>query len=251
MDKRGFALPVITVFVQASAVAHAETNVVVVPRVEVVQIEFSGGYSGDIGGIRFDQGYNISMQALRAGVSVALGSFYFDGYYQASNKGSDRLLIGPTNYKYESDRNEGVLALGYRLTEEAALFAGWRSSEADARASQGSAIDIDTDAYFFGGSVNFPVLEKSAVSFNAAYIYINSVDYKAKNRDIPATFKLDGDGNGWKVGVSWAGVLTDKLRYTIGADYYSYDWDADNSSGDNIQGDEDELFLRLGLSYAF
>lgn len=238
---------VLTAFIP---VARAD-GLIVSPRAEVLHVEFSAGYSGEFDGVAFNNGYDISLQALRAGVTVASERIYLDAYYQVTNDDADTLLFGPWNYSYESERDEYVVAIGYRLSEQASLFTGYRRSEADSRAANGNTVAIDNNAYFLGASFNQIVPEKGVVSFNAAYVHIDSVDYTADNLDIPTIFKLDGDGNGWKLGALWNGRLTEKLGYTIGGDYYSYDWDASNSAGDHIDADEDELFLRAGLSYFF
>lgn len=100
-------------------------DVIISPGAEIVHVEFSAGYSGTIGGALLSNSYDVSVQALRVGISIASGNAYFDGYYQASNKGSDTLLFGGAALDYESERDECVVALGYKFSQNTRRMDCW------------------------------------------------------------------------------------------------------------------------------
>ena len=70
MNPRYLAMATMAVTAHAMSVAHADNGIVISPKVEVLHVDFSGSYSGMIGGVAFDNGYDISVQALRVGVSA-------------------------------------------------------------------------------------------------------------------------------------------------------------------------------------
>jgi hypothetical protein len=233
-----------------SAAAIADDEVHFSPRVELVHVNYSGDFKASLGGQQTKNDLNISLFGVRLGGTVAKGRGYLDAYYQTSiTKDSDTLYIFGTGEKFDADRSEWVVAGGYRIFDSVSAFGGVRSSDAGLDGKRGSKVDVDQFAYFLGASYARPVQEYGVFSANAAYVWINDVDYRLKEANLGFKDTASGDGNGWKLGASWTGELAERTNYSLGVDYYSYDWKV--SGPFKTDAEEGELALRASISYLF
>jgi hypothetical protein len=216
------------------------------------------------------------MPFVGGGATAFLDRFFVDVYAQAAYDGEDTDTLQNAqifsndfqNRKIdrEWDRQEYSISGGYAVTDNVAIFAGYRLSETnfedrttifDIGTQSTSFADIDVDyeqeGPFVGGTFQVPVEQGFLVGAMSANLGIAFVDGEVKQdvRGGPSA-SFEGDTVGLTVGFSWKGLITDNLRYTVGIDGYRYEFDADES--EDFQGaDFSETIIRgtVGLSYAF
>lgn len=217
------------------------------------------------------------MPFVGGGVTAFLNRFFVDVYAQAAFDGEDTDTLQRAEFfsnVFENrkinrkwDRQEYSFSAGYAVTDNIAIFAGYRKSETDfedrtaifdigTQTTEVVDIDVDyeQDGPFVGGAFQLPLEQgflSGALSVNLGIAFIDGEG----EQDVEGGFSNDfgGDTVGLTAGFSWKGLITDKLRYTIGVDGYRYEFDADNSSEDFQGADFSETILRgtVGLSYAF
>ena len=133
-------------------------------------------------------------------------------------------------------------------------------------------VDFDQDGFFLGGVYALSIGEYSGLSFSVALANFNGkydsrgnltteiIEEEAGDADkdtFPTGILFDGDTIGLNLGASWKGRITENLNYTLGADGYSYDFDAKKvqklNGASSVAADLSESVLRVsaGLSYQF
>jgi hypothetical protein len=262
----------------ASAEEFSWGNVVVQPRAYVGYADYSLE-SGDMTYIRknappqtrplqFDA-YNNSKIDFNGpifglGATVAVDRFFGDVYYQSTlnetaYSGSERLdgsrpppvifNLGDVNAQH----SDWALSLGYRMTDQWSVFAGYKSGKTDWDQSMRVnvvppismliqdgkfAVNFDQDGPFVGTSYSF-LMGPGALTVKAAYAYLDG-SYKssfdsrvlgAGGNYIPLVQQFDWDGtsNAFSFGVSWTQSVTNNLGYSVGANYHHYQFDASGS----------------------
>ena len=198
------------------------------------------------------------------GATVATGKFFGDIYYQAipsetaySAITQDRPLPVPTTVNYgdiDVKHYDWAVSLGYLLTEQWAVFGGYKAGETDSdqifnlslsppdsRLLQTGnySVSFDQGGPFLGTSYSFQI-GPGALTLKVAYAYLSG-EYKsdfsstclppACATPVPALqqFSWDGDSNAYSFGASWTQAITDALGFSVGANYHYYKFDASGS----------------------
>jgi hypothetical protein len=235
------------------------------------------------------------------GVTVAIGRFFGDIYYQSmlnetAYSSGEQLDESDPNYPplldqwgdVDAQHSDWAFSLGYRVTDQWSIFAGYKSGKTDwdqsVRTSEvpdfliqeGSfAVKFEQDGPFLGTSYSF-LIGSGALTIKAAYAYLdgsyasnyNGVCIPCGVDPVPVrqNFSWDGDSDAFSFGVSWTQPLMDNLGLSVGANYHRYKFDASGSKqfastlGDEVmfQGQleggnlTEELFtLTASLLYTF
>jgi hypothetical protein len=223
--------------------------------------------------------------------AFADNGIYLDLYYQMAFSGSDNDTIEKlqpsgnsffdstsqlvrTDISRDWDRDEFSLTLGYALTENFALFAGYKRSETNfdeknritnvstsVLESSTSTLDYVQNGPFIGGTYGWRIQRggwlDGVLALNLGVAFINGeIDQGT------AAQKIKGDTIGLTLGFGWTGRLLEGpglfpngLNYTLAIDGYQYNFDADEKSKPGeIQGaDFSETVLRFsaGISVPF
>ena len=207
------------------------------------------------------------------GATLASGRFFGDFYYQST--------LNETVYSGREVEEEGfvyndgnvdaqhadwALSLGYLITDQWSVFAGYKSGSTDWDQSfQGRPLEpdpdvtntqgnlsgqFDQDGPFLGVSYSVPV-GPGALTFKAAYAYLDGTvkwDYREAAFNggtepfatLKRRYNLDGNSNAYSLGVSWTQSVTDNFGYSIGANYHRYEFDMSGTSNGLLTGTPEE-----------
>jgi hypothetical protein len=109
---------------------------------------------------------------------------------------------------------------------------------------------------FFGISYAMPFPSvRGSLQFTTAFTYLwgkSETEFTPVGGSLtdPALYNnnVEGSSLGYNFGISWSGLITDRLGYTLLADTSQYQFDADQGTGDFR---ETTYRFRVSLSYAF
>jgi len=214
----------------------------------------------------------ISFSGLILGIggTVASGRFFGDIYYQATpnetaysgiqfQDSEDGLNFDNSLGDVEAKHADWALSLGYLITDQWSVFAGYKSGKTDWDQSAFVSVIEDPSVYqnatldeqftqdgpFLGTSYSFPI-GPGTLTLKAAYAYLDgtfkwnfdSTIFGLPGGDLPRTryYNLDGNSNAYSLGVSWTQALADNLGFSIGANYHNYDFDLSGSSAETVAG---------------
>jgi len=216
---------------------------------------------------------NSSAPLLGLGGTVAYGQFFLDGYYQSTttvtgaNNGFSSNFGDVTEQLQDLDfqHYDYALSLGYSLTPNWSLFAGYKGGKTDWDQDYSSSLvlpgaelgfvskvdgEFEQDGPFVGASYSF-LVGSGALTFKAAYAYLDG-DFKWRDRsaisltgigedlrfDGEEVWKLDGNSDAFSFGVSWTQPITENFGYSLGFNYQRYDFDLDGGIGGSaLSGD--------------
>lgn len=203
------------------------------------------------------------------------GDIYYQSTALARSHGSDQLAATITdhpdipdgteyraNYGEVDFRHEDwALSLGYALTSNWSLFAGYKGGKThwDQHLTQQlfapattaafyTEIDsldgkFEQDGPFIGVAFSYP-LGGGTLTLRGAYAYLDG-EYAWKGQAKSAatgevfqrsTIKLDGNSDGYSLGMSWTKQLEDNLGLSLGAAYHWYDFDMSGSGSAGLEG---------------
>ena len=197
------------------------------------------------------------------GATLASGRFFGDFYYQStldetvySGREVEDEGFVYNDGNVDAQHSDWALSLGYLITDQWSVFAGYKSGSTDWDQSfQGRPVELnpdvtntegnlsgefDQDGPFLGASYSVPI-GPGALTFKAAYAYLDGTvkwnyreDVFNGGTDPFATlirrYTLDGNSNAYSVGVSWTQSVTDNFGYSIGANYHRYEFDMSGTS---------------------
>ncbi|KAB2929591.1 MAG: hypothetical protein F9K25_10465 [Candidatus Contendobacter sp.] len=193
------------------------------------------------------------------GGTIATGQFFGDFYYQStlnetaySNMEEQK---GDVVYRYgdvDAKHYDWALSLGYMITEQWSVFAGYKSGKtnwdqsynyndpvSDLFHGSGSTDGkFEQNGPFLGTSYSFQI-GPGALTFKIAYAYLDG-EYEDNSQGKsyiiepqPVLYNqvvyLDGNSNAYSLGLSWTQSLTDNLGYSIGLNYHRYEFDLSGS----------------------
>lgn len=217
------------------------------------------------------------MPFVGGGATVFLDRFFVDAYAQAAFNGKDTDTLQQAEFftnvfenreiTREWDRQEYSFSAGYAITDNIAVFAGYRRSETDFEDSTvifdigtqtSTPVDITVDYVqdgpFVGGNFQIPIEQGFLVGALAVNLGLAFMEGEGEQQIAgDGTFTFEGDTVGLTAGLAWRGSITDQLGYTLGVDGYRYDFDADNTEEGFEAADFSETVIRgtVGLSYLF
>ena len=232
--------------------------------------------------------YSVSdlMPLVGGGATVFTGRFYLDVYAQKAFAGSDDAaqgFISPAaggftvleQFDSDWDREEYSVSFGYRITDNLALYTGYRLSDTEFE-QEGGIIqtglpalpreldanrtrDFEQDGPFIGGTYGFRIGDTGTIGLNLAIAFVegdieDTLELRFGGEDVGNRFENDftGDTLGTTIGLSWTAPLPiyQGFNYSIGLDGYQYSFEADEDA--NI-GDVSETVIRgtAGVSYVF
>jgi hypothetical protein len=232
-----------------------------------------------------------TMPLLGGGLSVAVGRFFIDASIQGTFNGSDSAdrsdiqstqaldeadpsfaAVGRTeqafNQDYDFDREEYALSVGYAVTDNFAVFGGWKwattSFDIEATGNSVTTIanssvpqafrseykwkgkleqDFDQDGPFIGAAYSWDLNKpaKGALTVKAALAFLDG-EINIHSNNAVGTFpngqtftgeliaaEFEGNTEALTLGVRWIGETNIKgLTYTLGVNGYTYNFDADS-----------------------
>ncbi len=238
-----------------------------------------GGSAPQTGTLSLDlrSHHEISFSGLIWGVggTVASGRFFGDIYYQATPNETAYSATQTQNSEggftfersfgdVEAKHADWALSLGYLITDQWSVFAGYKAGKTDWDQSaffsvieepslyQNATLDgqFTQDGPFLGTSYSFPI-GPGALTLKAAYAYLDgtfkwnydSTIYGLPSGDRRATryYKLNGNSNAYSLGISWTQALSESLGFSIGVNYHNYDFNL-SKNGSNVYGGSDNNF---------
>lgn len=222
--------------------------------------------------------FSDTMPVISGGLTAHANRFFLDVYFQKAFSGEDTATLQKVSVfsntfqnreiKRKWDREEYAISVGYGVTNNLAVFAGYRQSNSDfddstaiyELGSQGfqppRVVDIDIEyeqsGPFLGAayqwSINKGGFLNGALTLNLGMAFIEGQVEQTVNgkRDL----NIKGDTVGLTTGVSWKSSITDRLKYSLSINGYQYEFDTHNSSKG---ADFSETVIRtsVGLSYLF
>jgi hypothetical protein len=211
-----------------------------------------------------------TMPFVGGGATAFIDRFYVDLYAQGAFSGNDDLqqIQGTTLSRavtIDWDRAEYSASVGYSVTDNWSVFAGYRRSdmEFDFSDTNTTFFDYENDGPFVGATYGLPIKINEwldgTLAVNAAVARFDGEITFAPETQAP---DVTGDTVGFTGGVTWIGNLLEGtgsgffangLNYTFGVDGYSYDFDQDNVP-EGVSGNEiSETVVRgsVGLSVPF
>jgi len=230
---------------------------------------------------------NVNLATGTIGVTATLDKFYFDAYVAKSLEGSDDHTIAVDSdgilftlpNEWDVDVVDYAFTAGYNVWKTLAVYAGWKGHTTNMDAAtnipanwlgiQGlpavpNAINWDVELQyngpFIGASYGWQIGESNLLSVNVAYAWMSgdlemtlTSQWNPNIRESMSANGDDGDASGLTLGVSWKGMITDALGYTVSADWYKYSFDGFTVQGGTADQDIDEeaYSLRFTVSYAF
>ncbi|HVK99420.1 MAG TPA: hypothetical protein VM553_06375, partial [Dongiaceae bacterium] len=158
-----------------------------------------------------------------------------------------------TSLTNEVERNDYSLTLGYKPTEDLALFGGYMSGETELTPETVSCADVndcpntasimasdgfgtyrqtyEEQGFFLGASYGW-TLGPGRINGSLAYAMMDG-EYSDNYHDAVGAreFKFEGDSNGVSAALTWTAPLTESLMYFVDGRYQQYEMDADDKSG--------------------
>ncbi len=216
-----------------------------------------------VDGLEFDD----TIALAGAGLGASYGRLFVDLYGQLGIGGDDRLDLDTTiagstapftvTQDTDFDRIETLATLGYQLTDQVALFGGFRYAKAswDGRGTVGggpAGFSADFEQYgpFVGTGLALPVPAwGGALVGNAALAYLRGevdVDFAAPT--LTGSDRFTGDTWGYNLGAGWVAQLSPGFKAVLGVDVSRYDFEDDNRASDFT---EMVTRLRAELRYSF
>lgn len=224
-------------------------------------------FSGLIGGI---------------GGTVAIRQFFGDFYYQSTpsetayssfDSGLENQQGGVKHHgDVEARHQDWALSLGYTITDQWSIFAGYKSGNTkwdqtnnwinDSNQKYINKINgkFNQNGPFLGTSYSFNI-GPGVLNFKAAYAYLDGTYdtnegwwfYPNASVDSGAqTFryerKLDGNSNAFSIGISWTQPVIENLVFSVGANYHRYKFDLSGSGVNNTYFGSDDLHGSLEVS---
>jgi len=194
--------------------------------------------------------------------------FFFDAFYQKSvnkgkEEGSEKYVtngISDTSTgKNEFDRVDYAITFGYNVTDNIAVFGGYKSGKMESEianttiyqpiftlndqqtlstAEYPTDVRFESSGVFIGANYTIPI-GKGALGFNAAFTklsgeFSSNTNWKVKGENLNENvYDIDwfitGDTIGYSLGIKWAAPITDKLSYGISLDRYGYNFGKDQA----------------------
>ncbi|MDG4552813.1 MAG: hypothetical protein P9E24_00990 [Candidatus Competibacter sp.] len=203
------------------------------------------------------------------GGTAASGRFFGDIYYQAtpnetaysgtqSQITEGGFTVNRSLGDVEAKHDDWALSLGYLITDQWSVFAGYKAGKTDWDQSMLYYVEAPNlrfnvtldgeftqDGPFLGTSYSFPI-GPGTLTLKAAYAYLDGIFKRNVNAVISGSpegasfvtsnYKLDGNSNAYSLGISWTQALADNLGFSIGANYHSYDFNLSGSSTGTVVG---------------
>lgn len=219
------------------------------------------------------------MPFVGGGLTLFVNRFFLDVYAQGAFSGEDddvqqnadivNQTLTEVRGNTDWDRQEYSASFGYSVTDNFALFAGYRFSNTEFNAGNivattieaddgviidsgpgaDQTLDYEEDGPFVGGRYNWPIGDVGNLGLNLGVAFVNG----------DVTFEPDpgtsGDTIATTIGVSYIAPLPvlEGFNYTIGVDGYQYSFEADDDTEAGDVADFSETIVRAsaGVSYLF
>ncbi len=236
-----------------------------IPRVNVGYMDYSLRVPSlpVTSGFRFPgTKFGVEFKFLELGGILSWKNYYFSVGGLTSTDESDSLVEPAFRYeeKFTGDRKDASMVLGMRPTDHLSLYLGWKWGRSKADGTLRSELEFKEDGFFIGGNYAWNIADKGLLALNVAVARLDG----DLTIDAPA-FSAPGAGGGFLLdatsqttglsyGISWHGILTDQLTYSLAVDANLYKFD---DIYDKVQGkisgqfDEHMYIFRAGLAYRF
>ncbi len=234
---------------------RAENTLTLVPYVEAGLVDYSLGFDGTFplpgegeGVFRTTNQFKFNASMAKLGLAAAVGDFYANIHYRASTEGTDtQVTQGAQSIKWNGDRTESAVAVGYNVTDVISVFVGYRDSEAAGDGTGDSSYTFAHNGYFLGASYYLELTQTGGLTFSAGYAWLDAeLDETILGLRFPDN---KGDGSGAKVGVNWRDLFNTQWGYSLSVEYFDYDYDLSGEGGIIFDMEEKEAVFSVGLFY--
>jgi hypothetical protein len=253
MLKTKYCLGTALVCFIASDLALAEVSLI--PRVSTGIIDYSLTTPAVPleGGVVFPE-YRAdrTLYLIGVGGTVVEDKFYMDIYAQTTSKDDNTLNASTLGYQeiFDGKRDDYSVSFGYAVTDDASLYAGYKSGKSSTKGKKGSTSDFKEDGFFIGGTYGWLIQDLGILSLNLAVARLDG-NIKFENDLLPINGTAETVGITY--GVAWKANVNESLGYGASLSYYNYVFDGlkDKRLG-NVSGEIEEkmLTLKISLSYA-
>jgi len=272
--KNIFLLVIVITSLFISTLAGAAEKIVFLPKVTggMMHYKYQLGAGSRISEI--DDPRNYSENLLVGGVGATLAydnTFFVDAHFQTT-KTEDVVEDGTfatardRTVFYTRDtalrRSDYAIALGYAVTKDFKLFAGYNGSKTsynwtdDERDDEDGKVgfaskdnEFSATGPFIGGAYGWRIARSGVLGVSVAYAYLDgeietsrfhsegdSQKFTLKNRQ--RTEHVSSDTVGLKLGISWHQQINKKLSYGISLSRFKYDFEAtDGTFRDDLFSD--------------
>jgi hypothetical protein len=249
-------ISVTLLYASGTVFAQSKEEFLVIPYVDVgisdLQLDTSGSFADRDIPLGFDTNFNFRSTMFRAGVAMSWGKLYGNVYYRFNSESSDsQILPDGAITRWALEREESSAAIGYRLTPEVSVFAGYRSSEVDATAQPSGSFLFEDDGFFLGSSYQLNLTDSGSLTFSLGYALLDT-DFEESVPVFGVPFELEatGDGEGIKFAVGWRDFFNNHWGYSVGVEYFDYEYDLEGEVV-NFDIEESDATMSLGLFYVF
>lgn len=231
-----------------------------------------------------ERSFSDLMPFVGGGATFFVDKFFLDVYAQKAFSGNDQSTFqglsfisdtaADTGFEQQQDadwdREEYAVSAGYSVTDNFALFAGYRYSDTqfDQQVLQtnfdigdgvitgvqafSDTLDYQQDGPFVGGKYSWRISDAGSLAFNLGIAFVNGDLKETIEGQKPS--KVSGDTVGTTLGLSWTAPLPvlEGLNYTVGVDGYQYRFKGNDTETVDV-ADFSETIVRAsaGVSYLF
>ena len=200
--------------------------------------------------------FHATAEILSVGATAFTGGFYFDLYYRGSTSAKSTFTAQNIAYseEYSGDRKDMALTIGYSITDNFSGYIGYKTGKTSTTGDLNSVSNFDEDGYFIGGTYGQPIANKGIISINAAVADLYGKTYFDASAISPLIhFDTVCRAQGLSYGITWRGNITEKMSYSVSADYQSYDFKntVDKTYGALPGGPKEKMTTyQIAVSYA-
>ena len=218
--------------------ARGDDSVAFIPYLEAGISDYSLTYDGvaPLPGFPYiafgETKLNFDFTHYKLGLAGSWRDFYVNAYFRGTSEASDTMVF--TDYidvapdappiNWNGDRQAYSVSVGYNINASLAVFGGYRDSETSGDGSGNSKYSFQHDGFTVGASYRWGLTDTGGLSVSLGYALLDfSLAYKlVDNNLIP---KVEEDGSGYKFSVVWRDYFNDRTGYTVGFEYFDYDYE--------------------------
>lgn len=184
------------------------------------------------------------------GLTSIYDRFYLDLSYQDSSEEEDSFSGGGFYEKFHGDRRDYSTTLGMKiLNNHGNIYIGYKNGKTSGRGHLGTALTFREEGAFIGASYGWLIADKGFLAINAAYADLDGHLKEEPGAGYPDGLGMNADSEttGLSYGISWTGIISPKLGYSIAFDANDYEFDdLKDSSTDKALPDKIEESLYTG-----
>ena len=193
---------------------------------------------GALNGMDFPEvEFDVTFIMVGMGLTSTYDRFYLDLSYQDSSEEEDSFSSGGFYEKFEGDRRDYSSTLGMRiLNNRGNVYMGYKNGKTSGRGHLGTDLVFREKGLFIGASYGWLIADQGFLAINAAYADLDGHLKETPGPSYPKGLGMNADSEttGLSYGMSWTGVITPKLGYSLAMDVNNYEFDNLKDSSSNV-----------------